>query len=122
MESSAHAALMKALWADTAFLAGQGVMDYSLIVGVDMPNGALIVGIIDFLRQVQCPLHFAHISREVVCHCESIAALMFCSMRAVDGYLRNAMHVEQDAHALHHLCVIASRDCKALSACLIRTA
>ncbi len=44
---------MKALWADTAFLAGQGVMDYSLIVGVDMPNGALVVGIIDFLRQVR---------------------------------------------------------------------
>ncbi|BDA49325.1 probable 1-phosphatidylinositol-3-phosphate 5-kinase FAB1C [Coccomyxa sp. Obi] len=51
VESSAHAALMKALWADTAFLAGQGVMDYSLIVGVDTPNGALVVGIIDFLRQ-----------------------------------------------------------------------
>ena len=44
---------MKALWADTAFLAGQGVMDYSLIVGVDSPNGALVVGIIDFLRQVR---------------------------------------------------------------------
>ena len=43
---------MKALWADTAFLAGQGVMDYSLLVGVDSPNGALVVGIIDFLRQV----------------------------------------------------------------------
>ena len=45
---------MKALWADTAFLAGQGVMDYSLLVGVDSPNGALVVGIIDFLRQVRC--------------------------------------------------------------------
>lgn len=44
---------MKALWADTAFLAGQGVMDYSLLVGVDSPNGALVVGIIDFLRQVK---------------------------------------------------------------------
>ena len=52
VESAAHAALMKALWADTAFLAGQGVMDYSLLVGVDSPNGALVVGIIDFLRQV----------------------------------------------------------------------
>ena len=52
VESGAHAALMAALWADTAFLAGQGVMDYSLLVGVDMPNGALVVGIIDFLRQV----------------------------------------------------------------------
>ncbi len=47
---------MKALWADTAFLAGQGVMDYSLLVGVDSPNGALVVGIIDFLRQVRATL------------------------------------------------------------------
>ena len=54
MEPAAHEALMKALWADTAFLAGQGVMDYSLLVGVDSPNGALVVGIIDFLRQVRC--------------------------------------------------------------------
>lgn len=53
VESAAHQALMKALWADTAFLAGQGVMDYSLLVGVDSPNGALVVGIIDFLRQVK---------------------------------------------------------------------
>ena len=44
---------MKALWADTAFLAGQGVMDYSLLVGVDSRYGALVVGIIDFLRQVK---------------------------------------------------------------------
>ena len=54
VEPAAHEALMKALWADTAFLAGQGVMDYSLLVGVDSPNGALVVGIIDFLRQVRC--------------------------------------------------------------------
>ena len=53
VESGAHAALMRALWADTAFLAGQGVMDYSLLVGIDSPNGALVVGIIDFLRQVR---------------------------------------------------------------------
>ena len=57
VESAAHAALMKALWADTAFLAGQGGMDYSLLVGVDSPNGALVVGIIDFLRQVRVILH-----------------------------------------------------------------
>ena len=53
VEPAAHEALLKALWADTAFLAGQGVMDYSLLVGVDSPNGALVVGIIDFLRQVR---------------------------------------------------------------------
>ncbi len=53
MESGAHAALLAALWADTAFLAGQGVMDYSLLVGVDRPNRTLVVGIIDFLRQAR---------------------------------------------------------------------
>ena len=59
VESGAHAALMAALWADTAWLAGQGVMDYSLLVGLDSPNGALVVGIIDFLRQVGEPLRWA---------------------------------------------------------------
>ena len=44
--------MMAALWADTAFLAGQGVMDYSLLVGVDCPGATFVVGIIDFLRQV----------------------------------------------------------------------
>jgi len=53
VESGAHAALLAALWADTAFLAGQGVMDYSLLVGVDRPNRTLVVGIIDFLRQAR---------------------------------------------------------------------
>ena len=53
MESGAHAALLAALWADTAFLAGQGVMDYSLLVGVDRPGRVLVVGIIDFLRQAR---------------------------------------------------------------------
>ena len=53
MESGAHEALLAALWADTAFLAGQGVMDYSLLVGVDRPGRVLVVGIIDFLRQVR---------------------------------------------------------------------
>lgn len=59
---------MKALWADTAFLAGQGVMDYSLLVGVDSPNGALVVGIIDFLRQVRRiqtdPCFAVHLARD----------------------------------------------------------
>ena len=55
----AHARLLRALWSDTAFLAGLGVMDYSLLVGIDKTNSTLVVGIIDFIRQVggnlQCP-------------------------------------------------------------------
>lgn len=74
---------MKALWADTAFLAGQGVMDYSLIVGVDTPNGALVVGIIDFLRQV-C-IYLAYDTRLMLCYCGCIAAPISRSLRAAAG-------------------------------------
>ena len=48
----AHARLQAALWRDTAFLASLGVMDYSLLVGVDRKNHVLVAGIIDFVRQV----------------------------------------------------------------------
>lgn len=48
----ADAALLRAgARADSDFLSGQGVMDYSLLVGVDPASGALAVGIIDYLRQ-----------------------------------------------------------------------
>ena len=58
-----------ALEADTAFLASLGVMDYSLLLGVDRQNRQLVVGIIDFVRQVgggpsfaKCPFS-RHIDR-----------------------------------------------------------
>ena len=47
-----HAQLEKCLWSDTAFLSQLGVMDYSLLVGVDKTTNTLVVGIIDFIRQV----------------------------------------------------------------------
>lgn len=48
----ADAALLRAgARADSDFLSGQGVMDYSLLVGVDPGSGAIAVGIIDYLRQ-----------------------------------------------------------------------
>ena len=47
-----HEQLLDALWADTALLTGLGVMDYSLLVGVDQSRGTLVVAIIDFVRQV----------------------------------------------------------------------
>ena len=43
--------LEAALYWDTAFLAFHGVMDYSLLAGVDRERGQLVVGIIDYLRQ-----------------------------------------------------------------------
>ena len=49
--------LESALAADTAFLASLGVMDYSLLLGVDRQNRQLVVGIIDFVRQVWPMLH-----------------------------------------------------------------
>lgn len=45
----------KILLADTGFLAGLGVMDYSLLVGVDKARGELVVGVIDYCRQVGWP-------------------------------------------------------------------
>ncbi|GAB4817632.1 hypothetical protein N2152v2_004678 [Parachlorella kessleri] len=47
----AFARLQRALWSDTAFLSGLGVMDYSLLVGFDKQGQELVVGVIDFIRQ-----------------------------------------------------------------------
>jgi hypothetical protein len=43
--------LSRALWEDTSFLARLGVMDYSLLVGIDRGSGTLVVALIDFIRQ-----------------------------------------------------------------------
>ncbi|KAK9860376.1 hypothetical protein WJX84_010202 [Apatococcus fuscideae] len=51
VEQQAYEQLERVLWADTAFLASMGVMDYSLLVGVDRNNHTLVIGIIDFIRQ-----------------------------------------------------------------------
>ncbi|KAL4855645.1 putative 1-phosphatidylinositol-3-phosphate 5-kinase [Chlorella vulgaris] len=47
----AFARLQRALWSDTSFLSGLGVMDYSLLVGVDKRSQELVVGVIDYIRQ-----------------------------------------------------------------------
>ena len=54
VDQAAHANLEAVLWRDTAFLAGLGVMDYSLLVGLDSHTHRLVIGIIDFIRQVPC--------------------------------------------------------------------
>lgn len=43
--------LQRAVWNDTTFLKNIGVMDYSLLVGVDRQRRELVCGIIDYLRQ-----------------------------------------------------------------------
>lgn len=58
LRAEEHAALERALWNDTAFLSQLGVMDYSLLVGVDKSSSTLVVGIIDFIRQVILPENF----------------------------------------------------------------
>lgn len=47
----AFSRLQRAIWSDTGFLSNLGVMDYSLLVGVDKRNCDLVVGVIDFIRQ-----------------------------------------------------------------------
>lgn len=51
VRQEARAKLERALWKDTSFLAQLGVMDYSLLVGIDEVNCELVVGIIDYIRQ-----------------------------------------------------------------------
>ena len=60
VKQGVHAELERALWNDTAFLSGLGAMDYSLLVGVDKATNTLVVGIIDFIRQVRHQLTAAH--------------------------------------------------------------
>ena len=47
----AAAAIAAAVWRDTAFLARLGVMDYSLLVGLQPRRQRMAVGIVDYLRQ-----------------------------------------------------------------------
>lgn len=63
VNQQAHAELERCLWSDTAFLSQLGVMDYSLLVGVDKSTNTLVVGIIDFIRQV-----IAHVIGKIL-HC-----------------------------------------------------
>ncbi|KAG6593582.1 1-phosphatidylinositol-3-phosphate 5-kinase FAB1B, partial [Cucurbita argyrosperma subsp. sororia] len=49
--------LERAVWNDTSFLASIGVMDYSLLVGVDEEKHELVMGIIDFMRQYTWDKH-----------------------------------------------------------------
>eukprot|EP00898_Chlorokybus_atmophyticus_P001216 jgi/Chlat1/2095/Chrsp17S02689 len=57
VDAPAKSALQEAVSHDTAFLAGLGVMDYSLLVGVDEEKQELVVGIIDFIRQYTWDKH-----------------------------------------------------------------
>ncbi|GAB4828783.1 hypothetical protein Ancab_018444 [Ancistrocladus abbreviatus] len=55
--SKAKRSLERAVWNDTSFLASVGVMDYSLLVGVDEERKELVLGIIDFMRQYTWDKH-----------------------------------------------------------------
>lgn len=49
----AGAAAYTVAFISAGFLSNVGVMDYSLLVGVDKTKHELVIGIIDFIRQVQ---------------------------------------------------------------------
>ncbi|XP_039056190.1 putative 1-phosphatidylinositol-3-phosphate 5-kinase FAB1D isoform X2 [Hibiscus syriacus] len=51
VSNQAKRILQRAVWNDTTFLNSINVMDYSLLVGVDMQRQELVCGIIDYLRQ-----------------------------------------------------------------------
>jgi len=51
VEENAKTTLQAAIWNDSLFLSSLGVMDYSLLVGIDPTNKQCIVGIIDYIRK-----------------------------------------------------------------------
>jgi 1-phosphatidylinositol-3-phosphate 5-kinase len=51
VEENSKTMLQAAIWNDSLFLSSLGVMDYSLVVGVDSVNKQFIVGIIDYIRK-----------------------------------------------------------------------
>ncbi|KAI7727927.1 hypothetical protein M8C21_007472 [Ambrosia artemisiifolia] len=51
VNTKAKRRLQRAVWNDTAFLYSINVMDYSLLVGVDVEQKELVCGIIDYVRQ-----------------------------------------------------------------------
>lgn len=50
IDSKAKDYLTKSVYNDTLFLSKEGIVDYSLLVGIDTINRELVVGIIDYLR------------------------------------------------------------------------
>jgi len=51
IDENSKTTLQAAIWNDSLFLSSLGVMDYSLVVGIDFTNKQLIVGIIDYIRK-----------------------------------------------------------------------
>jgi hypothetical protein len=84
--------LEKALWADSTFLPALGVMDYSLLMGIDTASGLLVGGIIDSVRQVW---------RRLSDKCEDVVAMVTLHdavvVVPVDAFLRS----DQSAELFH---------------------
>jgi hypothetical protein len=68
MTSSSISSLQQGLQNDTAFLSAMGIMDYSLLVGIDEENYEVVVGIIDYFRQYT-------IDKKLESHVKSVATL-----------------------------------------------
>lgn len=50
--------LQASIWNDTLFLSSLGVMDYSLLIGIDNTTKKLVIGIIDYIRTYTWDKHF----------------------------------------------------------------
>eukprot|EP01119_Soliformovum_irregulare_P008011 TRINITY_DN2073_c0_g2_i3.p1 TRINITY_DN2073_c0_g2~~TRINITY_DN2073_c0_g2_i3.p1 ORF type:complete len:517 (+),score=168.61 TRINITY_DN2073_c0_g2_i3:835-2385(+) len=51
VSEQAKSTLQAAIWNDSLFLSSLGVMDYSLVVGLNTVNKTFVVGIIDYIRK-----------------------------------------------------------------------
>jgi len=51
VDENSKTTLQASIWNDSLFLSSLGVMDYSLLVGIDTTNKQLFVGIIDYIRK-----------------------------------------------------------------------
>lgn len=51
MTSGSKEYMKKAIFNDTLFLSNRGIVDYSILVGIDEDSRELIIGIIDYLHQ-----------------------------------------------------------------------
>jgi hypothetical protein len=66
VREDSHARLLATLDSDTRLLENAGVMDYSLVVGIDHNTMTLRVGVIDFLRQFSIDKRVEHLWKRTV--------------------------------------------------------
>jgi len=61
VHTHSKAKLGASIWNDTLFLSSLGVMDYSLLVGIDNTSKQIVVGIIDYIRKYTWDKYFENL-------------------------------------------------------------